>query len=50
MLFISKNESRRYLRYGSCKGGIEYAKYVAKVRKYTETYSLNEAVKRAISE
>lgn len=28
----------------------EYAKYVAKVRKYTETYSLNEAVKRAISE
>ena len=27
--FISKNESRRYLRYGSCKGGIEYAKYVA---------------------
>ena len=48
--FISKNESRRYLRYGSCKGGIEYAKYVAKVRKYTETYSLNEAVKRAISE
>ena len=48
--FISKNESRRYLRYGSCKGGIEYAKSVAKVRKYTETYSLNEAVKRAISE
>lgn len=28
----------------------EYAKYVAKVRKYTEAYSLNEAVKRAISE